>query len=54
MEKIPEKSAMKNNAITMMNGLSVCFRFNSLSFSIIVGNGCEHVWFSLIHELQNL
>lgn len=54
IEKMPENDVMKKSDITIKNGFSVCFRFNSLNFSVVVGNGCKHDWFSLRQELQDL
>lgn len=50
----PENNEMMKSDITIVNGFSVGLRFNSLSFSVIVGNGCEHFSFCLIHALHDL
>lgn len=43
---------MTKSAITIKNGLNVCFRLNSANLAANVGAACEHRWFSWI--LQSL
>lgn len=53
IDRMPLNCDRKNNVITMANGFSVRFRFNSDSFSIIVGNGWVHFTFCLIQLLHD-
>lgn len=44
----------KNRLITIKNGFSVRFLFNSLTFPIKLGAGCVHLTFCLTQTLQDL
>lgn len=52
IEESPVNWLRKNSAITIINGLIVCFRFNSENFSAKLGKGCKHLTFCLIHKLH--
>lgn len=47
---VPLNAPMKNSDVTMINALIVLRCLRSRNFSIVVGNGCEHFWFCLMHN----
>lgn len=50
----PVNSAKMKSATTINNGFSVCFRFNSLSFSSKVGNGWPQFRFCLTQDMHDV